>query len=310
METLLKSKNLIFDIKSKIENLDTSLFSHYVINNYEINANTTSVVMTASNRSKQTYFTLTSMLKSKIKNLQIIIVDDSTNDPININVLKNYPYYIDLIQVNRQNKIWFNPLVNYNLGFKFIKGSYVIIQNAEVCHLGDVLSNVHNKALDDYYCVFDVKPSKSYETNEEIYINDISTVDIYDKEFLFGDIWYQSVNHNRNFHFLTAMNINTFDKVKCFSYDMTMGSCYDDDDFLLKIISKKILVLNLFNTEYKCGGIHMFHGYASHNWDYAAEFNETFFKHKKRIYNDEGIYIDVTENGIDCFDNIYNRLLE
>ena len=87
MENLNNNRNKVLEIREKVNKLDSSLFNHYIINNCEINNNAVSIVMTASNRSKQTYFTLQSMLKSKCKNIQIIIVDDSDIDPININIL-------------------------------------------------------------------------------------------------------------------------------------------------------------------------------------------------------------------------------
>jgi hypothetical protein len=77
--------------------------------------------------------------------------------------------------------------------------------------------------------------SKSFETNEMIYSMDtidINSITIFNNEDLFS-IWYQHVSNNRNYHFLTAMTRNTFELVKNFSYDCTMGTCYDDDDFLL-----------------------------------------------------------------------------
>ena len=40
----------------------------------------------------------------------VIIVDDSTNDPIKKEVLETYPFYIDFITINRENKKWHNPL--------------------------------------------------------------------------------------------------------------------------------------------------------------------------------------------------------
>ena len=71
--------------------------------------------------------------------------------------------------INRQNKDWINPVVNYNIGFNFVKGSYVIIQNAEVCHVGDVIQYLIDNAQDNNYYVFDVKAINNMESNEEIY---------------------------------------------------------------------------------------------------------------------------------------------
>ena len=87
-----------------------------------------------------------------------------------------------------------------------------------------------------------------------------------------------------------------FDKVKCFDYDYTMGSCYDDDDFLLKIISKNINIQNCHHTQYNIGGIHLFHVLAGQVWDHSVETNEKLFAIKKRIYNLNSKYISASEN--------------
>lgn len=308
MNTLLTFKNLIFDIKSKIECLDPSIFSHNIVENCAINQNTVSIVMTSSNRSKQIYFTLTSMIKNNCKDIQIIIVDDSSNDQVDLNILKTYPFYIDFIQIKRENKIWHNPLVNYNLGFQFVKGCKVIIQNAEVCHVGNVIDFVNTQALDDKYYTFDVRPSLNFDTNEEIYKSDITGVNIFNKRELYGDVWYQSSCHNRNFHFLTAMTRNTFDNIGGFSYDCTMGTDYDDDDFLLKILSKGIAIVNIFHTEFNMGGIHLYHSSSYQTWDNGRERNDNLFNNKKRLYNNGNGYIDVSKC-VDNFDAEYQKLL-
>ena len=288
MNTLYKNKDLIFSIKDNIDKItENKLFKQNTNEKFDI-----SIVMTSSNRSKQTYFTLSTFNPIDCK-LQVILVDDSTHDPIDLEKLKEFPFHIDLIQINRETKNWFNPLVNYNIGFKFIKGSKVIIQNAEVCHIGNVLNFVKD-IVDDIYYVFDVNASLNYETNEEIYKYNQLTTEIYNQQLF--DVWYQSASNNRNLHFLTAMTKSTFDKVKCFDYDCTMGSCHDDDDFLLKIISKNINIQNCHHTQYNIGGIHLFHVLASQVWDHGVELNNKLFESKKRIYNLNSKYISATEN--------------
>jgi wyosine [tRNA(Phe)-imidazoG37] synthetase (radical SAM superfamily) len=83
MQTLLQNKNKILEIKRKVENKDKSLYNHIEIKNILITNKTLSIIMTACNRSKQTYFTLQSINNSSFKEIQIIIVDDSDVDPIN-----------------------------------------------------------------------------------------------------------------------------------------------------------------------------------------------------------------------------------
>lgn len=311
MINLREHKDHIFNIKNKVNSLDNSLFSHNLIENHPITENTISIVMTASNRSKQTYFNLKTLLASCFKDIQVIIVDDSQDDPINSDILKTYPFYIDLININKENKEWHNPLVNYNIGFKFIKGSKVIIQNAEVCHIGDVLNFIHENVLDNNYYVFDVKASLNYETNETIYnlpSDNLNNKDIFSKEHLFS-IWYQHVNYNNRYlHFLTALTKKTFDLVSEFSYDCTMGVSYDDDDFVLNIRSKNISFINIFNDEYNVGGIHLFHGNAYEKWDYGRPSNYDLLDNKKRVYQERGVYIDATLD-YENFDDEFQKLL-
>jgi len=307
MESLLAYKTRIFDLKSKIENKDPSLYSHIFIENGQIDSNTISIVMTASNRSKQTYFTLKTMSNSVNKNIHVIIVDDSNKDPIDANVLKTYPFAIDFIQINLGSKSWVNPLINYNIGFKYIKGGKIIIQNAEVCHVGDLLNYINNYVNEDnHYYVFDVKASLNFETNETFYNSDLSTTDVYLRNLLYID-WYQCITNNRNLHFLTSLTKNTFDRIKEFSYDCTMGKCYDDNDFLLKIISNNIIIKNEFHNESGVGGIHLYHEASPLTLERRLEDNYHVFNIKSTIYNKFKMYVDVTANETD-FNNKYNLL--
>ena len=82
MQTLIRNKDHIFSIKSKVENGDTSFYSYICIENGTIDKNTISIVITSSNRSKQTYFTLQTMANSINKNIHVVIVDDSDEDPM------------------------------------------------------------------------------------------------------------------------------------------------------------------------------------------------------------------------------------
>jgi len=308
METLFRHKDEIFDLKQKVKSLDSSLFSYDRYNGDNIiDENTISIVMTSSNRSKQTLFTLSTIEKSKIKNVQVILVDDSDVDPINMSHFSenHFSFSIDFIKINREMKNWHNPGVNYNIAFEFIKGSKIVIQNAEVCHIGDVLQLVSESCHDNNnYYVFDVKAISSYENNEIIYKSSADTVDIYNLEIYYD--WYQSELNNRKYHFLCALHRNTFSKIKDFCYDYAFGSSYDDDDFLLKIFSKNINIVNLFHQHYAVGGIHLYHGDPVIRAR-TAELNETLFRKKQTIYNNTGKYIDVTEN-VEDFEEKYDNL--
>ena len=281
-------QTLLAELKKKVEEKDSSLCDHVTIPNIPITGKTISIVMTACNRSKQTYFTLQTIQNSSHKAVQVIIVDDSDVDIITKEELKKYPFYIDFISIKRQNKNWVNPVVNYNIGFKYIQGTKIIIQNAEVCHVGDVLGYMGEKIIPNNYYVCDVRAAKSLGANNIIYASDISTIDIYKNNSIFG-IWYHGRDRIMNYHFLSGMTIDTFNKIKNFSYDYTMGIAYDDDDFLLKIIANQINVVNLFHDEFHFGGIHLWHIRLSMK---KIESNKNIFIRKKEIYKEFGKYID------------------
>lgn len=169
--------------------------------------------MTSCNRSKQTYYTLQTINESEVKGIHVILVDDSDADSISLLNLQRYKNInFDFISINQTEKNWANPMVNYNIGFMFVNADLVVIQNAEVCHVGDVLKHVLSIEKDDLYYVFDVKASRNFETNEKIYQKGYAlSSDIFQEESLFY-MWYQSKIRNTMYHFLTAMSINTFKK--------------------------------------------------------------------------------------------------
>ena len=290
MQTLFENKDSIFEIKKKVDGLDNSLFIHYNYPNIPIYDDTISIVMTSSNRSRQVYYTLETIKKCSFKNIHVIIVDDSDIDPIKKEELEKYPYHIDLVYIRTENKNWINPVVNYNIGFKFIKGSRVVIQNAEVCYVGDILGWISTNITDNNYYSFDVKAINSFENNEVIYNTNNLMNNIYLKDNLFS-MWYHGRNNITNYHFLTAMTRNTFELVKNFSYDYTFGIDYDDNDFLLKIKSKQINIVNLFNDEYFLGGIHLYHISSYLKWVNVISNSEIFNK-KLNHYNNFNEYIE------------------
>lgn len=297
MELLLNSKDIIAEIKRKVDSKDPSLFKHHVINVRELPSDTISIVMTSSNRSRQTYFTLFTIGKSAHKNVHVVLVDDSDVDPIDINILATkYNLYIDFISIKRENKNWVNPVVNYNIGFTFIKGSKVVIQNAEVCHVGDPLSLINVGIENDNYYAFDVKSSNSFDDNEKIYRSDVSNTSIYNKPGINWLAWYQHASHsNRFLHFFTALTRQTFDKIQGFSYDYTLGKDFDDNDFILKFKSQNIALLNIENEKHNCGGIHLFHQNAYEGYCKGKVSNQPIFEYKKGLWNSEKQYISILD---------------
>ena len=264
-----KIKNNVTKIKEiyhTVQNNTDHYVDHIIYNAANlIDENTVSIVMTSHNRIKQTLFTLDTIETSSYKNVQVIIIEDSTNGFIG-NLLNKYPFRIDYIKIKAANRDWVNPCVNYNIGFKYIKGNYIIIQNAEVCHIGDIVKYTRMKLTEGNYFVFDVISTCSYNNNNSLY--DVFKNNTFDREDIRNLItqpdfyWFQHSDHRpANLHFLTAIHINDFKKMECsFDYDFSLGRHYDDNEFIVRI--RFLLRLNLSNVEFSKTnllGIHQHH---------------------------------------------------
>jgi hypothetical protein len=307
MITLRKKLNNLRHVRDIVETKNKEYYEHVYVNNNEISDKTISIVMTSHERSRQVYYTLFTINKCTYKDIQVIIVDDSINDKINIDKLKEYTFNIELISIKKDKKCWANPCINYNIGFQYIKGGKVIIQNSEVCYIGDILGYVANNVVNNKYYVFDVKASRNFETNDKIY--DTSNIDIGIYNTNLFSSWYQHyIYRNVMYHFLVAMTRDTFNKINLFSYDYAFGSCYDDDDYVLKVKYLKIEPILVKNDENGIGGIHLFHGYTHNITDdraYRAEQNQSLFLKKQEYINKFGKYLEISD-GItysDIYDN-------
>ena len=253
-----------------------------------------SIVMTASERSRQTYYTLASINASAMADkIHIVLVDDSIEDPILPENLETFGLFITFIKIRTTEKFWINPCVNYNIGFKFILGSRVIIQNAEVCHIGDVCSIVCSYTDDDYY-VFDVLQTRDFEANEKIYTSRTIEIGVND---LFKGWCEHHVLRSQHYHYLATTSAKSMAKIGGFSFDYAMGVCYDDDDFKLRIRAANIKLISVPCT-IGALGIHLYHDVHKLTAKGINDgyYNNHIFFTKEIILNGTNLYFDITSD--------------
>jgi len=268
----------IYKAKKIVTEKNTNYFDLTILN--DIPHIDVSIVMTTYNRSEQTYFTLQTIMASCQKNLQVIIVDDSNTDLLDLTILEKYG--ICIYHIKTKNKFWFNPCINYNLGFQFIRGQSIIIQNAEVCHIGDVTDYVVNHLSNNKYLVFDVAALPSMNINHIFYQSDISYDNYPNMSQLFSS-WYQHhITSTRNLHFLTAIDKQTFDTLDGFDYDFCMGSWYDDNELVFRIEATGIDVILVAHNVDKIMGIHQWHVSSMEDWDKNVIRNLELFNAKQQ----------------------------
>jgi glycosyltransferase involved in cell wall biosynthesis len=274
----------------------THVFNHYSFNNINISNfskifnsylnvedklflkkfKKVSIVMAYYNRKEQLIDTLKSIKKSSYKNIEIIIVDDASEQRQRVNTFINDvkgTLDIKVITIDSKEKTWVNPCVAYNIGFKEAIGDIIIIQNPEVMHIGDCILNVVNNIEENDWITFNCYGSPSFDynyiiqnkTSDEIYkiiLN--SSYGIGGNSVQRDDVGGWLNHHDKHFvayHYLSAIHRNDLiNKMNGgFNEVFKNGIGADDDEFIKRLIYNKFnFKINEFK-EHEPFAIHQFH---------------------------------------------------
>lgn len=236
-----------------------------------------SIVMAYFNRKEQLIQTITSINKSLHKNIELVIVDDASESDQDVhlfidNIIRN-DIQVNITTIKKEDKTWVNPCIPYNIGFKQATGDIIMIQNPEVMHVGDCITDcVNNLEKGDWMTFncwgspsFSVNKSLENKTNESI-LKFLKCID--------GRIGGNSVqtdhvggwlNHYNN-HFVAYHYLSAIYKEDLMT---TMGGGFredfkdsvgaDDDEFVKRLIYNnfKFKIRELNDNNPAC--IHLFH---------------------------------------------------
>ena len=236
--------------------------------------------------------TLKTIAKSgEIGKTEIIIVDDGSDVHERIeHIVDLFDFSIKVIRIEPEDKWYNNPCIPYNIGIKKAVGDVIILQNPEVLHTGDILSDISKRIDDNNYLVYGVYS-----------INDVLTEKInntnWDSETLFTDIqniikptnnraaytandcgWYNhSVLRPAALHFLSAISKPIMDKLGGFDERYAMGVDRDDNEFLHRIKRNKVNI-KIVDTPYAIHQNHPKVAYDRPNVEQLRQINVDLFK--------------------------------
>lgn len=216
-----------------------------------------SIVMATHDRIEQTLFTLKTIADSSIKLVQVIIIDDSPPNSFIPQEMLDFSFQIDYLTV-KETRDWINPCVNYNIAFQYVKAPIIVIQNAEVCHAGDVLQYVFDNCKPKQYIVFDVASCKIPKDNRRLY--NMETFNYQNAASLASRRKFKWYQHSqiipRNYHFLSAIHSEDFAELEGFDYDFALDRCFDDNEFIYRIMNvHKLKIIHPKGIM----GIHQYH---------------------------------------------------
>jgi len=115
-----------------------------------------SIVMPYKNRRKQLIRTLHTINKSVEKDLEIIIVDDVSDEVEKVTNLSNlFDLNIKVIEITAKQHLWKNDsCITFNIGFGQARGDIIVFQSPECLHVGDILHYVKTEINDMRYICF------------------------------------------------------------------------------------------------------------------------------------------------------------
>jgi glycosyltransferase involved in cell wall biosynthesis len=188
------SKKYVIQLDNNINNFKPKCYLDKFVYKY---IKKISIVMAYYNRKEQLLETIKSIKKSKYKNIEIIIVDDNSDENERINTFIetiNDDLDIKVITIDKYQKTWINPCIPYNIGIKEAKGDIIIIQNPEIMHVYDCISFVNDNLKQNDWLTLNCYGSPNFEYNNLMYsLND-------DNKFNF-------INKNINLDEYFKMNI-------------------------------------------------------------------------------------------------------
>jgi len=236
-----------------------------------------SIVMGYYNRKEQLEFTLRTIKMSSYANYEIIIVDDASDNDNRLDSIVD-KYNFKLIRIEPQDKTWLNPCMAYNIGIRAATGDIIVLQNPEVCHIGDILDDIVCNIRPNEYLTYNCYGMANRDRNLDIYqayqsLDDIKQIHqmvslmpkkIGGNSAFNNDIGGWLNHHNYHFtayHYLSAINRSDLIKIGFgFCEKYKDGINLDDIDFVKQIIYAGIkLKIHSFDCNTNPFCIHQWH---------------------------------------------------
>jgi GT2 family glycosyltransferase len=249
-----------------------------------------SIVTAYFNRKPLFYNTLKSIDKSKVKDLEVIVVDDCSSEEHRLEDLTEEFDFLRVIRLEKENKWYVNPCVPFNVGIREAKGDTIILQNPECFHIGDILSDVVERIQDSNYLAYACYSLDKGRTDilKEIHSEDTETIkekiaplpyQIITQEGGLG--WY---NHSKvrpvAYHFLSAIKKSNMDQLNGFDERYAKGIAYDDDELLVRI-RRMGLNVEIVNNPFV---LHQWH-YDTNNFVTQATNTVELLNHNRNLLN-------------------------
>ncbi|MDD5006561.1 MAG: glycosyltransferase [Candidatus Omnitrophica bacterium] len=216
-----------------------------------------SLVLAYYNRRRSLINTLNSIeYYNKDRDIEVIIVDDCSSEPERIDDLPakyKIPVYVIPVTQEFKRKSWSCPVITFNIGFNYVTGDIVIIQNPENLHVGDIVGSTLDNMRKNTYLSFGCYSMTEKDTDS--LHNKINKAKNFTGEFIKKSVgkfegfvnpwkdgdncWYNHSVYRPGFnYFCCAMPRKDLEELSGFDERYAHGFAYDDCELLIRIARK------------------------------------------------------------------------
>jgi hypothetical protein len=196
-----------------------------------------SLILPYYKRPELVFFLMDSVDKYTMRyDFEIIIVEDSKNFRSEI----DHERLMNIIEAYG-DKLFIRHIVDceesycsahkYNMGVATAEGQVILLSNPEIVHIGDVLLHLDNKDIlvGNQYYVYDC---------ESVYLkmeDDRTFSTVHNR-------WYQHLSINRQYHFLSAILKDDYERIGGFDERYSGGLGYEDDSFIMRVRRNRLFI--------------------------------------------------------------------
>lgn len=208
-----------------------------------------SIAMAYKNRRPQLIKTLESIESQSYKDIEVIIIDDGSDEKHKITDLKSKFPFVTVASMREHP--YKNPCIVYNTAFSLCSGDIVIIQNPECLHVGELIQSVADNIDDSKYlsyacyCVREHLMDKLHSSQDKKELI-LSLPQSYDASQHDEITWYNHSKYRKvDFHFTTAITRKSLESLSGFDERFKHGMEYDDNEFITRVVRKGLEIVNI-----------------------------------------------------------------
>ncbi|NMR35373.1 glycosyltransferase [Chryseobacterium aquaticum] len=182
--------------------------------------------------------------------VELIAVDDASNEEERLEDLREQFQFLKVIRLEKKTKWYRNSCIPFNIGFLAAKGDFIILQNPECLHFGDILKYTQENLTENKYLSFgcyslDEEPTDNiddYIQNPEKIKRLIEKNNVENTRDGSNSWYNHSIIRPFAYHFCCAITKKDLFDLGGFDPAYAKGVAYDDNEFLHRIKLKNMQI--------------------------------------------------------------------